>query len=65
MDFISSDTVNLVHVAFVAPLLWYHDYVDDNLMKGLAVFVGGYHLYRWYWKVNRGPMVIGRPLGRQ
>lgn len=61
---LSGETINLLHIAAVAPLLYYNEYIDPDVLKGVAMFTAGYHLYLWWNKSNRGPMAVGRPLGR-
>lgn len=63
VDYIRADTLNLLHVAAVGPLLWYSHDIDIEIMRGIAVLMGGYHLYRYYQKQQRGVYAVGRPLG--
>lgn len=64
MDHLSGETINLLHVGAIAPLLWYSQFVDPDVFKGLALFTAGYHMYLWYLKSNRGANAVGRPQGR-
>ena len=45
VDYIRADTLNLLHVAAVGPLLWYSHDIDIEIMRGIAVLTRDLMLY--------------------